>query len=177
MIAIIDYGAGNIASVFNAIKSLNVEIELTNDSKKILEAEKIILPGVGEASFAMKKLKELNLIDTIRNVRQPFLGICLGSQLLCSFSEEGNVECLGIIDANVLKIKKDDKLFKDIQDKDEFYFAHSYYIPIIKETLSETSNIVNFSSSIKKDNFYGVQFHPEKSSKKGLLILKNFLEI
>lgn len=193
MIAMIDYGAGNVASVANALRSLNVEATLTNVAKIISEADMIILPGVGEASFAMKMLNEYGLVDAIKNCSKPFLGICLGAQLLCEFSEEGNAKCLGIIESKVLKFDekisivphmgwnsiikiKEDNLFEGIKNEDEFYFAHSYYIPIGEYTIAKTENVIEFSSVIKKDNFYGVQFHPEKSSKKGLQILKNFLE-
>lgn len=194
MIAMIDYGAGNTASVANVLKQLNAEFVLTNEKQKIIEADKIILPGVGEASSAMNKLKELYLIDTIKNLSKPFLGICLGMQLLCEKTDEGNVECLGLIPAHVKRFDDDkvkvphmgwndirqlnDKaIFNKIKENTFFYFAHSYYVPENEFSTSVCNYGINFSSSIKYKNFYGVQFHPEKSAEQGIQIIKNFLDL
>jgi glutamine amidotransferase len=194
MIALIDYGAGNTASVSNILKELNADFILTNDKEKIVSADKIILPGVGEASSAMDRLKELNLIDILKFVEQPFLGICLGMQLLCESTEEGNVSCLNIIPVvvkkfvlknlkvphmgwNNVEIDKDEKLFSRISDNEYFYFAHSFYVPLIESATSVCEYGIMFSSSVRYNNFYGVQFHPEKSAKQGTQIIKNFLEL
>lgn len=194
MIALIDYGAGNTASVSNILKELNTDFILTNDKEKIIFADKIILPGVGEASSAMERLIELNLIDVLKSVRQPFLGICLGMQLLCENTEEGNVSCLSIIPVvvkklvlenlkvphmgwNNVKINKNEKLFSGISDNEYFYFAHSFYVPKIESATSVCEYGIKFSSSVRYNNFYGVQFHPEKSAKQGTQIIKNFLEL
>lgn len=194
MIAMIDYGAGNTASVANVLKQLNAEFVLTNEKQKIIEADKIILPGVGEASSAMRKLKELNLIDTIKNLSTSFLGICLGMQLLCEKTEEGDVECLGLIPVQVKRFDDDkvkvphmgwndvhqlnDKaIFNKIEENSFFYFAHSYYVPENEFSTSVCNYGINFSSSIKYKNFYGVQFHPEKSAEQGIQIIKNFLDL
>jgi glutamine amidotransferase len=194
MIALIDYGAGNTASVSNILKQLDTDFILTNAKENIEAADKVILPGVGEASSAMKKLNELKLISTLKNLTKPFLGICLGMQLLCESTEEGNTECLGIIpvivkkfDNNDLKvphmgwnsIKKisGDKLYNKILDGEYFYFAHSYFIPQNQFTTSTCNYGLEFSASLQYKNFYGVQFHPEKSAQQGIKILKNFLEL
>lgn len=194
MIVLIDYGAGNTASVSNILKELNADFILTNDKEKIESADKIILPGVGEASSAIERLKELNLIDVLKSVEQPFLGICLGMQLLCESTEEGNVSCLNIIPVVVKKfvlenlkvphmgwnnvgITQNEKLFLGISDNEYFYFAHSFYVPQIESNTSVCEYGIKFSSSVRYNNFYGVQFHPEKSAKQGTQIIKNFLEI
>jgi glutamine amidotransferase len=194
MIALIDYDAGNTASVSNVLKELNSDFILTNDKKNIEAAEKIILPGVGEASSAMRKLGELGLIDTLMKLTQPFLGICLGMQLLCESTEEGNTKCLGIIPSKVKKFDSTnlkvphmgwnsvakvgaDKLLNNITEDEYFYFAHSYYVPQNEFTTTICNYGINFSSSVRSENFFGVQFHPEKSVQQGIKILKNFLEI
>lgn len=194
MIALIDYDAGNTASVSNVLKKLNANFILTNDKKNIEAAEKIILPGVGEASSAMRKLVELELIDTLKKLTQPFLGICLGMQLLCESTEEGNSKCLGIIPSEVKKFDSTnlkvphmgwnsvakvtaDKLLNNITEDEYFYFAHSYYVPLNEFSTSICNYGINFSSSVRSENFFGVQFHPEKSTQQGIKILKNFLEI
>lgn len=194
MIALIDYAAGNTASVSNILKELNADFILTNSKEKIKAADKVILPGVGEASSAMNKLNELKLISTLKNLTKPFLGICLGMQLLCESTEEGNSECLGIVPVKVKKFKpgrlkvphmgwnsikeiSDDKLYNNITDGEYFYFAHSYFIPQNEFTTSNCNYGSEFSASIRHKNFYGVQFHPEKSAQQGIKILKNFLEI
>lgn len=194
MIAIIDYGAGNTASVINVLEELRVEFVLSNDKKIIQSADKIILPGVGEASSAMKKLNELNLLDELRNTTKPFLGICLGMQLLFTKTEEGNVECLNVIPGEVKKFNpahikvphmgwneifklKDDELLNGIKDKTFFYFAHSFYLPQNDLSTSCCNYSLNFSASVRYKNYFGVQFHPEKSSEQGIQIIKNFLSL
>ncbi|SFH78291.1 imidazole glycerol phosphate synthase subunit HisH [Halpernia frigidisoli] len=192
MIAIIDYGAGNIKSVQNAVEKLGFETILTSDFDEIRNAEKVIFPGVGEASTAMKFLKEKKLEQLIPTLKQPFLGICLGQQLLCQFSEEGETECLGIFDVNVKKFpttqivphmgwnnleKTDSKILKNVLNEDNFYFVHSYYCEIGKETSSVCDYILPFSATLEKNNFYGTQFHPEKSGDVGSKILENFLNL
>ena len=194
MIALIDYGAGNTASVSNLLRELNANFILTNNKEKIVSADKIILPGVGEASSAMERLTELNLIDVLKSVKLPFLGICLGMQLLCENTEEGNVNCLNIIPVNAKKfvlenlkvphmgwnkveINKNEELFSEISNNEYFYFAHSFYVPEIESATSVCEYGIKFSSSVKHNNFYGVQFHPEKSARQGTQIIKNFLEL
>lgn len=194
MIAIIDYGAGNTASVINVLKDLKADFVLTGDKEIISRANKIILPGVGEASSAMNRLNELDLIDVIKNFSKPFLGICLGMQLICRKTEEGDADCLNIIPVKVQKfdsekskvphmgwnqieLVKNDSLFDDIENKSYFYFAHSYYVPENEFATSVCNYDINFSSSIRHKNFYGVQFHPEKSAERGIQIIKNFISL
>ncbi len=194
MIAIIDYGAGNTASVINVLKNLKADFVLTGDKEIISSADKIILPGVGEASSAMNRLNELKLIDVIKNFSKPFLGICLGMQLLCRKTEEGDADCLNIIPVKVQKFDsekskvphmgwnqveliKNDSLFYDIENKSYFYFAHSYYVPENEFATTVCNYEIKFSSSIRYKNFYGVQFHPEKSAEQGIQIIKNFLSL
>ncbi|MEG8946926.1 imidazole glycerol phosphate synthase subunit HisH [Rosettibacter firmus] len=193
MIAVIDYGAGNIQSVANALTDLNVDFIITNKESDLLKCEKIIFPGVGEASFAVKKLHLLNLFTMLRIIKKPLLGICLGMQILCDKSIEGNVTCLGIINTttemfdsskvkvphmgwNKVEIIKENKLFDGIENNSYFYFAHSYYVPMNDFTIAKTNYDVDFSAACEKDNFYGIQFHPEKSGSNGLKVLKNFIE-
>ena len=192
MIAIIDYGAGNVKSVENAIRKLGFESLITSDFEEIRKAGKVIFPGVGEASTAMNYLKQRNLDTLIPTLKQPFLGICLGQQLLCDFSEEGNTKCLGIFDLkvkefpamdivphmgwnNLQEIKGD--LLDGISTDDNFYFVHSYYCEAGENTTSECVYILPFSATLQKDNFYGTQFHPEKSGDIGSKILENFLKL
>lgn len=190
MIAIIDYGAGNIKSVQNAIQKLGFETLLTSDFEEIRNAEKVIFPGVGEASTAMNYLKEKKLDQLIPTLTQPFLGICLGQQLLCSHSEENDTKCLGIFEEKVKKFPTTEivphmgwnslknikgNLLKGVSETDDFYFVHSYYCEIGEETGSVCKYILPFSASLQKDNFYGTQFHPEKSGDMGSKILGNFL--
>ncbi len=192
MIAIIDYGAGNVKSVQNAVAKLGYESVVTADHSLIKSADKIIFPGVGEASSAMAKLKEKGLDILIPTLEQPFLGICLGQQLLCSFSEEGNVEGMGIFDAKVKKFPTLDivphmgwnniqnpsgSLFNKITPEDNFYFVHSYYCELSSDTISVCEYILPFSATFQKNNFFGTQFHPEKSGEAGSQLLKNFLNI
>ncbi|AZI66217.1 imidazole glycerol phosphate synthase subunit HisH [Kaistella daneshvariae] len=192
MIAIIDYVAGNVKSVQNAVEKLGFKTIITSDFEEIKNAEKVIFPGVGEASTAMKYLKNLKLDELIPTLKQPFLGICLGQQLLCNFSEEGNTKCLGIFDLNVKRFPATDivphmgwnnlqkmtgDLFEGISVEDNLYFVHSYYCEIGENTTSECDYILPFSATLQKENFYGTQFHPEKSGTVGAKILENFLNI
>jgi glutamine amidotransferase len=194
MIAIVKYNAGNTASVKNALDRLDCACKITDDREEILSAEKIIFPGVGEASSAMKYLRKENLHVLIPSLKQPVLGICLGLQLMCKSSEEGEgeVECLGIFDTQVklfppLSIVphmgwnslRDIKspLFKGITKVNDFYFIHSYYAEICPETIAICDYITTFSAAIRKNNFYATQFHPEKSASAGEQVLKNFLKL
>ena len=192
MIAIIDYVAGNVKSVENAVRKLGYETLITSNPEEIKNAEKVIFPGVGEASTAMNYLKSLKLDELIPTLKQHFLGICLGQQLLCDFSEEGNTKCLGIFDLKVKQFpatdivphmgwnnlqKMDGPLFEGISEDDNFYFVHSYYCEIGENTTSECDYILPFSATLQKDNFYGTQFHPEKSGNVGSKILENFLKL
>ena len=192
MIAIVKYNAGNIRSVQNALKRLGYESIITDDPSELSTAEKVIFPGVGEASSAILYLRERGLDKTIISMKQPVLGICLGLQLMCRFSEEGDTKCLGIFDTDVrlfppvdkiphmgwnnfLTIKGD--LFKGITLNDNVYYVHSYYAEISSGTIATCDYILPFSAAMQKDNFYATQFHPEKSADKGETILKNFLEL
>lgn len=192
MIAIIDYVAGNVKSVENAVRKLGFETIITSGFEEIRNAEKVIFPGVGEASTAMKYLKQKNLEKLIPTLKQPFLGICLGQQLLCDFSEEGATKCLGIFDLKVKEFPSTDivphmgwnnlqklqgPLFEGISEADNFYFVHSYYCEVGEFTTSECDYILPFSATLQKDNFYGTQFHPEKSGDVGSKILENFLKL
>jgi glutamine amidotransferase len=193
MIAIIDYGAGNVASVANAVTRLGSPFIITSSSDELDKADKIIFPGVGEASFAMDQLQSRKLFNYLQKIDKPLLGICLGMQLLCSHSEEGDTTGLGIFPIDVLRFdnsktkvphigwntvhyKTGNKLFKGLNQDEFYYFANSYYAPSGKFTTSEAENNISFSSSLEKNNYYGVQFHPEKSSAPGLAVLKNFID-
>lgn len=192
MIAIVKYNAGNITSVKNAVERLGYSCIVTDDEAILKQAEKVIFPGVGEASSAMKYLKEKGLDEVIKNLTQPVLGICLGQQLLCKFSEEGNTECLGIFEATVKKFEPklkvphmgwnnisvlNSELYNGISADENFYFVHSFYAEISQETTAVCDYIVPFSASMQKDNFYATQFHPEKSSSVGEQLLLNFLKL
>lgn len=194
MIAVIDYGAGNTKSVGNALSELNADYVITKSEVKILEADKIIIPGVGEASFALSKLAMMNLSNVIKMLKKPTLGICLGLQILCEYSEEGNTTGLGCIAGkaktfdstkvrvphmgwNSVSVIKESPLFKGIPDGSYFYFAHTYYLPVTDQTIAVCNYGVEFSAAAKLNNFYGVQFHPEKSGEVGLNLLKNFIEL
>lgn len=192
MIAIIDYDAGNVKSVQNALKKLGFEAVITSDIETIKNAERVIFPGVGEASSAMKKLQERGLDAVIPNLKQPVLGICLGMQLMCNASEEGNTKALGIFDCEVKLFPNSDivphmgwnnvsemkgKLLENISEKDNFYFVHSYYAEICENTSSVCDYINNFSTTLEKDNFFAAQFHPEKSGDAGFKLLENFLNL
>jgi glutamine amidotransferase len=190
-IVIIDYGAGNIQSIKFAFQRLGYEAVLSRDAEEIMGADKVIFPGVGEASSAMKKLRESKLDQIIPKLKQPVLGICLGMQLMCHTSEEGATQGLGIFDVDVVRFSQEVKvpqigwnqitnlksdLFKNVQEKEHIYLVHSFYAPLCEETIAEAEYGLNYSAALKKDNFYGTQFHPEKSSEVGEQILRNFIE-
>ena len=192
MIAIIKYNAGNIQSVQNALNRLGYESIITDDKETILSAEKVIFPGVGEASTAMKYLKERELDNVITSIEQPFLGICLGLQLMCKSTEEGKTKCLGIFDTEVKLFPPEDKvphmgwnsfktlngtLFKGINKNDDMYYVHSFYAEQCKDTVATCNYIIPFSAALERNNFYATQFHPEKSAEIGEQLLKNFLEL
>lgn len=197
-LVIIKYNAGNIQSVLYALERIGVEAKVTDDVTEIQQADKVIFPGVGEASSAMRYLHERELDKIIKNLQQPVLGICLGMQLMCRFSEENNVDCLNIFDEDVkffgkaasvdskLKIPQigwnniyDVKtpLFNNVANNSYTYFVHSYYAALGAHTIATTDYILPYSSALHKNNFYGTQFHPEKSAGVGEQILKNFVEI
>ena len=178
-IAVVKYNAGNIYSVDYALKRLGVEAIITSDKETLMSADKIIFPGVGEAATTMNYLRQHKLDEVIRNLKQPVLGICLGMQLMCRHSEEGNAECLGIFDTmgwNTLTNVKSD-LFKGFTKEEFVYFVHSFYVPLNDFTAAQTTYILPYSSALHKDNFYATQFHPEKSGTVGERILRNFLEL
>jgi len=192
MIAIIKYNAGNISSVKNALTRLGYESIITDNVDEIKSAKKVILPGVGEASSAMMHLKEKGLDQAILNAKQPILGICLGLQLMCDSTEEGNTKCLGIFNTKVKQFPPKDKvphmgwnnfssskgeLFNGIKLDDDVYYVHSYYAEVSNETMATCNYIQPFSAVMQKNNFYATQFHPEKSADVGARILKNFLEL
>ena len=189
---IIDYGAGNIKSIQFVFKRLGVDAILSNNPDEIKSADKVIFPGVGEASSAMKMLKESKLDILIPSLKQPVLGICLGMQLLCKSTEEGNTKGLGVFDVDVKRFSNKVKvpqmgwntitnlkteLFKGIKDNAFMYLVHSYYAEQCIESIATTSYDLEYASALQNNNFYGVQFHPEKSSTTGEQILKNFLEL
>jgi glutamine amidotransferase len=191
-IVIINYGAGNIQSIKFAIERLGFEAVLSNDWTEIKAADRVIFPGVGEASFAMKMLIDSGLDVLIPTLKQPVLGICLGMQLMCNKSEEGNTIGLGIFDVDVIKftpkvkvpqmgwnqiynLKSD--LFKGIYENEYMYLVHSFYAPNCPEAIATTDYEVEYASALQKDNFYGTQFHPEKSGDIGEQILANFLKL
>ena len=188
-IVIINYGAGNIQSIKFAIQRLGFEAVLSNDSSEIQQADKVIFPGVGEASSAMKKLRDSGLDKIIPTLKQPVLGICLGMQLMCNSSEEGNTKGLGIFDVNVLRFDNSDvkvpqigwneisSLKSNLKEKQHIYLVHSFYAPLCAETIAETNYGQRYSAALQKDNYYGTQFHPEKSGNIGERILLNFLSI
>ncbi|MFT6500198.1 MAG: glutamine amidotransferase [Crocinitomicaceae bacterium] len=192
MIAIVKYNAGNIKSVQNALIRLGYDSIVTDDVAALNSAEKVIFPGVGEASSAMNFLRERGLDDVIKNLKQPVLGICLGMQLMCSSSEEGETECLGIFPNKVKRFEDTvivphmgwnelsslkGVLFQNLQTESDAYFVHGYYADLSEETSAVCHYSIPFSAAIEKGNFYGTQFHPEKSSDVGESILKNFLEL
>ncbi|MEM8938703.1 MAG: imidazole glycerol phosphate synthase subunit HisH [Bacteroidota bacterium] len=192
MIAIVKYNAGNIRSLINALNRLGVESVLTDDQEKLRSADKVIFPGVGEANSAMKYLKERHLDKALVSLKQPFLGICLGMQLMCEYSHENDTTCLGIFDESVRLfprkklvphmgwndfISTSGPLFEGISTVDNMYFVHSYFVEVGNDTIASTDYILPFSSGLHKDNFYGVQFHPEKSADVGERLLKNFIDL
>ena len=191
-IVIINYGAGNIQSIKFALKRLGYDAILTDSETEIRVADKVIFPGVGEASSAMHKLKASGLDRVIPTLKQPVLGICLGMQLLCNSSEEGKTKGLGIFDVDVVKFSKQFKvpqigwnkisnlksgLFAGISKNEFMYSVHSFYAPLCKESIAISEYGIQYTSALQKNNFYGVQFHPEKSSTAGEQILKNFINL
>ncbi len=193
-IAIVKYNAGNTRSVLCALKRLGYEAIVTEDHEELRRADRVIFPGVGEASTAMAYLRERGLDTFLPTLEQPFLGICLGMQLMCSFSEEHDTQCLGIFPEMVKKFippngekiphvgwntlkTEDDPLFTGLSDQSWCYFVHSYYVPLSADTIASTEYAsIRFTASLRKDNFWGCQFHPEKSGSVGEQMLKNFLE-
>ncbi len=191
-IAIIDYGSGNVQSIQFALNRLGFEGNLTNNSQEIIAADRVIFPGVGQAESAMTKLRKSGLDKIIPQLKQPVLGICLGMQLMCNSSEEGNTKGLGIFDIavkrfpntvkvpqvgwNTIQNLKSD-LFKGIPENDFMYLVHSYFAPLCAATVATTNYEQQYSSALQKNNFYGVQFHPEKSGKSGEQLLQNFLNL
>ena len=200
-VAIVKYNAGNIYSVVNAMKRLGINPILTDDAEMLQKADRVLFPGQGQAKEAMEYLKAHHLDQIIRDLKQPVLGICVGQQLLCRHSEEGDADCIGIFDVDVKRFqpqRHEDKvpamgwneiydlktdLYKGFGKSSEAllhpysYFVHSYYVPLCEDTIATANYILPYSASLHKDNFYTCQFHPEKSGKVGEQILKNFLEI
>jgi imidazole glycerol-phosphate synthase subunit HisH len=195
-LVIIKYNAGNIQSVLYALERIGMSAVVTDDLEQIQKAGKVIFPGVGEASTAMKYLKERKLDEVIKNLQQPVLGICLGMQLMCKYSEENDTECLGIFDEevklfnpalsdgvkvpqigwnNIYDLKT--ALFKGLPENSYCYFVHGYYAALGEHTIATTDYLLPYSAGLHKNNFYGLQFHPEKSAAAGEQILKNFLNL
>ncbi len=193
-VAVIKYNAGNIHSVVHALKRLGAEPVVTDDAQVIREAAHVVFPGQGEAAKTMEYLRKKGLDSLIRSLRQPVLGICIGMQLMCSHSEEGDTDCLGIFDVPVRKFHTDNHrlkiphmgwdtltglkgpLYKGIGEEAYVYFIHSFYVPLCSHTVATNDYITPFSASLQKDNFYATQFHPEKSGGTGEAILRNFLQ-
>lgn len=203
-VSIVKYNAGNVQSVLFALERIGVNAIVTDNIEELNSSDKVIFPGVGEASSAMKYLKEKNLDEVIVNLKQPVLGICLGMQLMCQYSEEGNTDCLGIFDNKVSRFLSPfegmsaswrtgdvkvpqigwntiydlkTNLYKDIKENEYMYLVHSYYAEINEHTIAKTNYGIEYSSSLQKNNFYGVQFHPEKSSDAGQQLLENFIKL
>ena len=204
-VAIVKYNAGNIYSVVNALRRMGIEPLLTDDAEQLQKADCVLFPGQGHAAEAMEYLKARRLDEVIRNLKQPVFGICVGQQLLCKHSEEGDVDCIGIFDADVKRFqpeKHEDKvpcmgwneidvrgeklevrdyqvspLMEGLGEHPYVYFVHSYYVPVCEETIAVADYILPYSASMHKDNFYTCQFHPEKSGKVGEKILENFLQL
>lgn len=192
MIAILKYNAGNATSVLNAVQALGYEACITDNAAQLNAADKVIFPGVGAAAAAMQYLREKGLDKLIKQLQQPVLGICLGQQLLCNYSEEGDTECLGIFDTSVKRFPKEanvphmgwndiqhnnSTLFEDIDQHSDVYFVHSYYCPENEYSIASCDYILPFSAAMQKDNFFTTQFHPEKSSTTGKQLLANFLKL
>ena len=192
-VAIVKYNAGNVESVKNALNRLGVEPILTDDAGELETADKVIFPGVGEASTAMKYLRERNLDETIKRLRQPVLGVCLGMQLLCESSEENETNCMGILPYRVRRFESADlkipqmgwnnifdlksELFAGIEENSFVYFVHSFYVETGAETIATCEYGLNFSAAVRHKNFYAAQFHTEKSGAVGERILENFLKV
>ena len=194
-VAVVKYNAGNIYSVLSVLQRMGVEPILTDDAKILHQADKVIFPGQGEASNAMQYLRERKLDEVIRSLTQPVLGICIGQQLMCRHSAEGDVDCLGIFDTDVKRfvpLKHEEKvphmgwndlsnlkspLLKDIHEGEFVYFVHSFYVPVCEWTIAQSDYINPFSAAIQRDNFYATQFHPEKSGSVGQRIIQNFLDL
>ena len=199
-VAIVKYNAGNIYSVVNALRRMGIEPTLTDDAELLTKADKVLFPGQGHAREAMEYLRARRLDEVIRNLKQPVFGICVGQQLLCKHSEEGDADCIGIFDAEVKRFqpeRHEDKvpcmgwnrievrseecgvspLMEGLGENPYVYFVHSYYVPVCAETIAVADYILPYSASMHKDNFYACQFHPEKSGVVGERILKNFLEL
>ena len=205
-VAIVKYNAGNIYSVVNALKRLSIEPTLTDDAELLMKADKVLFPGQGHAGEAMAYLRAHKLDEVIRDLKQPVFGICVGQQLLCKHSEEGDTECIGIFDADVKRFQPQrheekvpcmgwnklivesgkwkeesdfqiNPILKNLGENPYVYFVHSYYVPVCAETIATADYILPYSASMHKDNFYTCQFHPEKSGKVGERILKNFLDL
>lgn len=194
MIAIIDYRMGNLRSVENALQRLGADFHVTADADEIRRADRVLLPGVGNAAEAMENLRGAGLVQVIRDLRRPVLGICVGMQVMCRHSEEGDAECIGLFDARVRRFRPTEtekvphmgwnrianmetKLFKGLTGGDYVYFVHSYYAGLCPDTIATARHGQLFSAALKYENFYGTQFHPEKSGDVGEQILKNFLEL
>ena len=194
MIAIIDYKMGNLRSVENALKRLGAEFVVTADADVIRTADRVLLPGVGNAAEAMENLRKADLVQVIRSLRRPVLGICVGMQVMCRHSEEGDCDCLNIFDSRVKRFKPapdlkvphmgwnqignlESKLFKGISGGEYVYFVHSYYPELCPDTIATTRHGELFSAALKYENFYGTQFHPEKSGDVGERIIENFLKL
>lgn len=194
MIAIVDYKMGNLRSVENALKRLGAEFVVTADADVIKRADRVLLPGVGNAAEAMENLRSASLVDVVRSLRRPVLGICVGMQVMCRHSEEGDVDCLNLFDARVKRFEPsadlkvphmgwntignlESKLFKGIDGGEYVYFVHSYYPELCSDTIATSCHGVMFSAALKYENFYGTQFHPEKSGDVGERIIENFLRL
>lgn len=194
MITIVDYGMGNLRSVENALRRLGADFRVTADAGAIRSADRVLLPGVGNAAEAMENLRRAGLVEVIRRLRRPVLGICVGMQVMCRHTEEGDADCIGLFDARVKRFAAaenvkvphmgwnrignlESKLFKGMQDGEYVYFVHSYYPELCPDTIATAEHGVMFSAALKYENFYGTQFHPEKSGDAGEMIIGNFLRL